>query len=134
MEKVAEIRYGKIKEQEQEIPPLTIQLAELSQHSKRLMKEEVDAEDIAESVAKATGIPVSQNAAKRTRKLLNLEDELHHRVVGQDEAITAVADAIRRSRAGLNDPKKPIGSFIFLGTTGVGKTELAKALGRLPVR
>jgi len=92
------------------------------------MKEEVDAEDIAESVAKATGIPVSKMMQSEKEKLLNLEDELHKRVVGQDEAITAVADAIRRSRAGLSDPKKPIGSFIFLGTTGVGKTELAKAL------
>lgn len=126
--KVAEIRYGKIKEQEQEIHRLTIQLDELSQHSKRLMKEEVDAEDIAENVAKATGIPVSKMLQSERDKLLNLEEELHHRVIGQEEAITAVADAIRRNRAGLNDPKKPIGSFIFLGTTGVGKTELAKAL------
>jgi ATP-dependent Clp protease ATP-binding subunit ClpB len=126
--KVAEIRYGKIKEQEAIITDLTNQLNQLSEHSKRLMKEEVDAEDIAESVAKATGIPVSKMIQSEKEKLLNLEDELHKRVVGQDEAITAVADAIRRSRAGLSDPKKPIGSFIFLGTTGVGKTELAKAL------
>lgn len=126
--KVAEIRYGKIKEQEATIAKLQGELNDLSAHSKRLMKEEVDAEDIAESVAKATGIPVSKMLQSEREKLLNLEDELHHRVVGQDEAITAVADAIRRSRAGLNDPKKPIGSFIFLGTTGVGKTELAKAL------
>ena len=126
--KVAEIRYGKIKEQEAIINDLTYQLKQLSEHSKRLMKEEVDAEDIAESVAKATGIPVSKMMQSEKEKLLNLEDELHNRVVGQDEAITAVADAIRRSRAGLSDPKKPIGSFIFLGTTGVGKTELAKAL------
>jgi ATP-dependent Clp protease ATP-binding subunit ClpB len=126
--RVAEIRYGKIKEQEAVINDLTNQLNELSEHSKRLMKEEVDAEDIAESVAKATGIPVSKMIQSEKEKLLNLEDELHKRVVGQDEAITAVADAIRRSRAGLSDPKKPIGSFIFLGTTGVGKTELAKAL------
>jgi len=126
--KVAEIRYGKIKEQEAIINDLTNQLNQLSEHSKRLMKEEVDAEDIAESVAKATGIPVSKMIQSEKDKLLNLEDELHKRVVGQDEAITAVADAIRRSRAGLSDPKKPIGSFIFLGTTGVGKTELAKAL------
>ncbi len=95
---------------------------------KRLLKEEVDAEDIAENVAKATGIPVSKMLQSEKEKLLNLEDDLHNRVVGQEEAITAVADAIRRSRAGLQDPKKPIGSFIFLGTTGVGKTELAKAL------
>jgi ATP-dependent Clp protease ATP-binding subunit ClpB len=126
--KVAEIRYGRIKEKEAQIVEETKLLDELSEHSKRLMKEEVDAEDIAESVAKATGIPVSKMLQSEREKLLNLEDELHHRVVGQDEAITAVADAIRRSRAGLNDPKKPIGSFIFLGTTGVGKTELAKAL------
>jgi ATP-dependent Clp protease ATP-binding subunit ClpB len=126
--KVAEIRYGRIKDKEAEITTQTKDLNELSESSKRLMKEEVDAEDIAESVAKSTGIPVSKMLQSEREKLLNLEDELHHRVVGQDEAITAVADAIRRSRAGLNDPKKPIGSFIFLGTTGVGKTELAKAL------
>jgi len=126
--KVAEIRYGKIKEQEALIAKLQDELNELSTHSKRLMKEEVDAEDIAESVAKATGIPLTKMLQSEREKLLNLEDELHHRVIGQDEAITAVADAVRRSRAGLNDPKKPIGSFIFLGTTGVGKTELAKAL------
>jgi ATP-dependent Clp protease ATP-binding subunit ClpB len=92
------------------------------------MKEEVDADDIAQSVAKATGIPVSKMLQSDREKLLHLEDELHQRVVGQEEAIAAVSDAIRRSRAGLQDPKKPIGSFIFLGTTGVGKTELAKAL------
>jgi ATP-dependent Clp protease ATP-binding subunit ClpB len=126
--RVAEIRYGRIKEKEASIVDLTGQLNELSESSKRLMKEEVDAEDIAESVAKSTGIPVSKMLQSEREKLLNLEEELHHRVVGQDEAIVAVADAIRRSRAGLNDPKKPIGSFIFLGTTGVGKTELAKAL------
>ncbi|ANE52745.1 ATP-dependent chaperone ClpB [Flavisolibacter tropicus] len=126
--KVAEIRYGKIKEQEQSIGDLQVQLNELSQNSRRLMKEEVDAEDIAESVAKATGIPVNKMLQSERDKLLHLEAELHNRVVGQDEAITAVADAIRRSRAGLSDPKRPIGSFIFLGTTGVGKTELAKAL------
>ncbi len=126
--KVAEIRYGKIKEQEQIIENLTKQLTELSKHSRRLMKEEVDAEDIAENVAKATGVPVSKMLQTEKDKLLQLEDELHNRVIGQEEAITAVADAIRRSRAGLHDPKRPIGSFIFLGTTGVGKTELAKAL------
>jgi ATP-dependent Clp protease ATP-binding subunit ClpB len=103
-------------------------LNEMSLNSRRLMKEEVDAEDIAESVAKATGIPVTKMLQSEKEKLLNLEDELHKRVIGQDEAITAVADAVRRSRAGLQDPKRPIGSFIFLGTTGVGKTELAKAL------
>jgi ATP-dependent Clp protease ATP-binding subunit ClpB len=125
--KVAEIRYGKIKEQEKLIEEYSKQLASISENS-RLMKEEVDAEDIAEAVAKSTGIPVAKMLQSEKEKLLNLEDELHKKVVGQDEAITAVADAIRRSRAGLQDPKKPIGSFIFLGTTGVGKTELAKAL------
>ena len=124
--KVAEIRYGKIKEQEQVIEELTRQLSGLSE--KRLLKEEVDAEDIAESIAKATGIPVMKMLQSEKEKLLHLEEELHKRVVGQDEAIEAVSDAIRRSRAGLQDPRKPIGSFIFLGTTGVGKTELAKAL------
>jgi ATP-dependent Clp protease ATP-binding subunit ClpB len=125
--KVAEIRYGKIKEQEKIIEDYSHQLASISENS-RLMKEEVDAEDIAEAVAKSTGIPVAKMLQSEKEKLLNLEDELHKKVVGQEEAITAVADAIRRSRAGLQDPKKPIGSFIFLGTTGVGKTELAKAL------
>ncbi len=124
--KVAEIRYGKVKEEEKTIEVLTQQLHSGSE--KRLLKEEVDAEDIAESVAKMTGIPVTKMLQSDKEKLLKLEDHLHERVVGQDEAITAVADAIRRSRAGLQDPKKPIGSFIFLGTTGVGKTELAKAL------
>jgi ATP-dependent Clp protease ATP-binding subunit ClpB len=124
--KVAEIRYGKIKEQESLIQESTKKLSQLSE--KRLLKEEVDAEDIAESVAKSTGIPVSKMMQSEREKLLHLEEELHKRVVGQDEAIEAVADAIRRSRAGLQDVKKPIGSFIFLGTTGVGKTELAKAL------
>ena len=126
--RVAEIRYGKIKEQEKAIADQQVHLNELSQNSRRLMKEEVDAEDIAESVAKATGIPVSKMLQSEREKLLHLEEELHGRVVGQEEAITAIADAIRRSRAGLQDPKRPIGSFIFLGTTGVGKTELAKAL------
>jgi len=124
--KVAEIRYGKIKEQEASIMEWTSQLNELSE--KRLLKEEVDAEDIAESIAKATGIPVTKMMQSERDKLLHLEDELHKRVVGQEEAIEAVSDAIRRSRAGLQDARRPIGSFIFLGTTGVGKTELAKAL------
>jgi ATP-dependent Clp protease ATP-binding subunit ClpB len=124
--KVAEIRYGKIKEQEQIVTDYSAQL--INSTEKRLLKEEVDAEDIAEAVAKATGIPVAKMMQSEKEKLLNLEDELHKRVVGQDEAIVAVADAIRRSRAGLQDPRRPIGSFIFLGTTGVGKTELAKAL------
>ncbi len=123
---VAEIRYGKVKEQEAIITQYTSELEKNTE--KRLLKEEVDAEDIAESVAKSTGIPVAKMLQSEREKLLYLEDELHKRVVGQEEAITAVADAVRRSRAGLQDPKKPIGSFIFLGTTGVGKTELAKAL------
>ncbi|MEO6949928.1 MAG: ATP-dependent chaperone ClpB [Ginsengibacter sp.] len=124
--KVAEIRYGKLQDQEKLIAEYTVELDEKSE--KRLLKEEVDAEDIAESVAKATGIPVNKMLQSEKDKLLNLEDELHKSVVGQDEAIEAIADAVRRSSAGLHDPKKPIGSFIFLGTTGVGKTELAKAL------
>src|SRR6478609_6908842 len=124
--RVAEIRYGKIKDQEKIIADNTKELDAISE--RRLLKEEVDAEDIAEAIAKATGIPVSKMLQSEREKLLSLEKELHHRVVGQDEAIMAVADAIRRSRAGLQDPKKPIGSFIFLGTTGVGKTELTKAL------
>ena len=124
--KVAEIRYGKIKDEEKIIDEFSVQLRNSSE--KRLLKEEVDSEDIAEAIAKATGIPVSRMLQSEREKLLNLDTELHKRVVGQDEAISAVADAIRRSRAGLQDPKRPIGSFIFLGTTGVGKTELAKAL------
>jgi ATP-dependent Clp protease ATP-binding subunit ClpB len=124
--RVAEIRYGKVKETEAKMQEFTAQLGQLSE--KRMLKEEVDAEDIAQSVAKATGIPVSKMLKGEREKLLLLEEELHKRVVGQEEAIVAVADAIRRSRAGLQDPKRPIGSFIFLGTTGVGKTELARAL------
>lgn len=126
--KVAEIRYGKVKEEQDKVGKYTKELNELSASSKRLLKEEVDAEDIAENVAKATGIPVANMLQSEREKLLNLDDQLHERVVGQNEAIEAVADAIRRSRAGLQDPNKPIGSFIFLGSTGVGKTELAKAL------
>ncbi len=124
--KVAEIRYGKVQEQEKIIEEQTKLLDDISE--RRLLKEEVDAEDIAAGIAKATGIPVMKMMQSEREKLLHLEDELHTRVVGQEEAIEAVSDAIRRSRAGLQDPKKPIGSFIFLGTTGVGKTELAKAL------
>ena len=124
--RVAEIRYGKMKEQEELIATLTEEMDSFSE--KRLLKEEVDAEDIAENVARATGIPVQRMMTSERDKLMHLEDELHKRVVGQDEAIEAVADAIRRSRAGLQDARRPIGSFIFLGTTGVGKTELAKAL------
>jgi len=125
---VAEIRYGKLKEQETLLLDFTNQLNDLGEEGKRLMKEEVDADDIAENIAKATGIPVHKMMQSEREKLLHLETALHERVIGQEEAITAVSDAIRRSRAGLQDPKKPIGSFIFLGTTGVGKTELAKAL------
>jgi len=124
--KVAEIRYGKIKEEENLVARLSDQLSQETE--KRLLKEEVDAEDIAESVAKSTGIPVAKMLQSEKDRLISLEDHLHERVVGQEEAITAVSDAIRRSRAGLQDPKRPIGSFIFLGTTGVGKTELAKSL------
>ncbi|MGN6569503.1 MAG: ATP-dependent chaperone ClpB [Flavipsychrobacter sp.] len=129
--KVAEIRYGKVKEEEANIENLSKQLDEMDNQHKRLLKEEVDAEDIAENVAKATGIPVQRMLQSEREKLLNLEEELHKRVVGQDEAIQAVSDAIRRGRAGLQDPRRPIGSFIFLGTTGVGKTELAKALAEV---
>lgn len=129
--KVAEIRYGKVQEQEAIIDTLSKELDEMSSQHKRLLKEEVDAEDIAQNVARATGIPVQRMMQSEREKLLHLEDELHKRVVGQEEAITAVSDAIRRGRAGLQDPRKPIGSFIFLGTTGVGKTELAKALAEI---
>jgi ATP-dependent Clp protease ATP-binding subunit ClpB len=125
--KVAEIRYGKIKDAEQNLEQFKQQLKENKSKS-TLIKEEVDAEEIAAVVARWTGIPISKMLESERQKLLKLEDELHKRVVGQEEAIVAVADAIRRSRAGLQDQKKPIGSFIFLGTTGVGKTELAKAL------
>jgi ATP-dependent Clp protease ATP-binding subunit ClpB len=125
--KVAEIRYGKIKEAEEQLEKLKVELLERQANSS-LVKEEVTSEDIAEVVSKWTGIPVQSMLQSEREKLLNLEDELHKRVVGQDDAIGAISDAIRRSRAGLSDPKKPIGSFIFLGTTGVGKTELAKAL------
>jgi ATP-dependent Clp protease ATP-binding subunit ClpB len=129
--KVAEIRYGRVKDEEAKVKELSNQLDEMDTQHKRLLKEEVDAEDIAENVAKATGIPVKRMLQSEREKLLHLEDELHKRVVGQNEAIVAVADAIRRGRAGLQDPRKPIGSFIFLGTTGVGKTELAKALAEV---
>ncbi|HET7733918.1 MAG TPA: ATP-dependent chaperone ClpB, partial [Paludibacter sp.] len=124
---VAEIRYGKIKAAESQIAQFQSELATM-QGASAMIKEEVDSEDIADVVSRWTGIPVNKMLQSEKDKLLNLEDELHQRVVGQEEAITAVADAVRRSRAGLQDPKRPIGSFIFLGTTGVGKTELAKAL------
>jgi ATP-dependent Clp protease ATP-binding subunit ClpB len=125
--KVAELRYGKIKEAQVELDKLQTDM-EADDNSNRLIQEEVTYEDIAEVVAKWTGIPVTKMLQSDREKLLKLEDELHHRVVGQREAIQAVSDAVRRSRAGLQDQKKPVGSFLFLGTTGVGKTELAKAL------
>nr|WP_320021280.1 ATP-dependent chaperone ClpB [uncultured Draconibacterium sp.] len=125
--RVAELRYGKVKEVEAGIEKLQAELEEMKK-GENLIKEEVDTEDIAEVVARWTGIPVSKMLQSEREKLLHMEDELHDRVIGQDEAIVAVSDAVRRSRAGLQDEKRPIGSFIFLGTTGVGKTELAKAL------
>ncbi|SFS48548.1 ATP-dependent chaperone ClpB [Sphingobacterium wenxiniae] len=125
--KVAELRYGKIKEAQDNVEKLKAELAE-QQESSRMLKEEVTSEDIADVVSRWTGIPVSKMVQSEREKLLNLEEELHKRVAGQEEAIEAISDAIRRSRAGLSDAKRPIGSFIFLGTTGVGKTELAKAL------
>ena len=125
--RVAEIRYGLIKNNEEELYALTMKLRE-SKKGMSMVKQEVDADDIAEVVSRWTGIPVKKMLQSEREKLLKLEDELHQRVIGQDEAISALSNAIRRSRAGLQDPKKPIGSFIFLGTTGVGKTELAKAL------
>lgn len=125
--RVAEIRYGKLKSLEDEIRTIQEDLKH-KQGDSALIKEEVTAEDIADVVSRWTGIPVNKMLQSEREKLLHLEDELHHRVIGQDEAIQAVADAVRRSRAGLQDPRRPIGSFIFLGTTGVGKTELAKAL------
>lgn len=125
--KVAEIRYSKIKQREDENAAIQLKLKEL-QGQGAMIKEEVDAEDIAEVVSRWTGIPVKKMTQSDQEKLLHLEEELHRRVVGQEDAIRAVANAVRRSRAGLNDPRRPIGSFLFLGTTGVGKTELAKAL------
>ena len=125
--KVAEIRYGKIKQKEEEIASLQERLKTM-QGAAAMIKEEVDSDDIADVVSRWTGIPVSKMMQSEREKLLHLEEELHKRVIGQDEAINAISDAVRRSRAGLQDPKRPIGSFIFLGTTGVGKTELAKAL------
>ncbi|MDM1521051.1 ATP-dependent chaperone ClpB [Myroides odoratimimus] len=125
--KVAELRYGKIKDAQEELEKAQKQLDE-NQNGQSLIKEEVTSDDIAEVVAKWTGVPVTKMLQSEREKLLHLEDELHKRVVGQEEAIEAISDAVRRSRAGLQDPKKPIGSFLFLGTTGVGKTELAKAL------
>ena len=125
--KVAEIRYGKIQEAEKEIAAFQEEY-KLASANGSMIKEEVDAQDVAEVVSRWTGIPVTRMLASEREKLLHMEDELHKRVIGQEQAIAAISDAVRRSRAGLNDPRKPIGSFIFLGTTGVGKTELAKAL------
>ena len=125
--KVAEIRYSTIQQKEKENGEIQEQL-KLMQGEKALIKEEVDAEDIADVVSRWTGIPVNKMARSEKEKLLHLEEELHNRVIGQNDAISAIADAVRRSRAGLNDPRRPIGSFLFLGTTGVGKTEIAKAL------
>ena len=125
--KVAEIRYSKVQQKEQENAQIQEQL-KMMQGEKAFIKEEVDSEDIADVVSRWTGIPVNKMVQSEKEKLLHLEAELHNRVVGQNDAIAAIADAVRRSRAGLNDPRRPIGSFIFLGTTGVGKTELAKAL------
>ncbi len=125
--KVAEIRYGKITEAEKRLIEYQQKMKSM-QGEKTLLKEEVDSEDIAEVVAKWTGIPVSKMLQSDREKLLHLEEELSKRVAGQEEAIGALSDAVRRSRAGLQDPKRPIGSFIFMGTTGVGKTELSKAL------
>ena len=124
---MAEIRYGKLQQLEQDIKKIQEQLHQ-AQGAEAMVKEEVTADDIADVVSRWTGIPVSRMLQSEREKLLHLEEELHKRVIGQDEAIQAVSDAVRRSRAGLQDPKRPIGSFIFLGTTGVGKTELAKAL------
>ena len=129
--KVAEIRYGKLKEKEAEIAATQAELAKAQGEEGAMIREEVGAEDIADIVSRWTGIPVGKMLQSEREKLLHLEDELHRRVVGQELAIEAVADAVRRSRAGLQDPKRPIGSFLFLGTTGVGKTELAKALAEV---
>jgi ATP-dependent Clp protease ATP-binding subunit ClpB len=125
--KASEIQYGRIPELERRINDATEHLDQL-QSTQRMLKEEVDAEDIAEVVSKWTGVPVSKLLEGEMAKLVHLEDQLHKRVIGQNDAVTAVANAIRRSRAGLSDPNKPIGSFMFLGPTGVGKTELARAL------
>lgn len=127
LEKVAEIRYGTIHSLEKQLDSANLKLEE-TQKSNRLLNEEVGAEDIAEIVAKWTGIPLSKMLESERSKLIKMEERLHHRVIGQEEAVTAVSNAIRRSRAGLQDSNRPIGSFIFLGTTGVGKTEMAKAL------
>ena len=128
--KVAEIRYGRMTETEDELAKAKEALAEM-QSSSKMIKEEVDVEEIADVVSRWTGVPVSRMLEAERSKLLKLEDELHKRVIGQDDAVRAVSDAVRRNRAGMGDEKRPIGSFIFLGTTGVGKTELAKALSEV---
>jgi ATP-dependent Clp protease ATP-binding subunit ClpB len=128
LEKAAEIRYGRLPELERRISEATARLDELQANGQRMLKEEVDEEDVAEVVARWTGVPVSRLMEGEMAKLVRLEEVLHERVIGQDEAVTAVANAIRRSRAGLSDPHRPIGSFLFLGPTGVGKTELARSL------
>src|SRR4029077_18174784 len=127
LEKAAEIRYGQIPELERLVDDATKHLDEL-QADQKMLKEEVDEEDIAEVVSKWTGVPVSRLMEGEMQKLVRLEEVLHQRVIGQDDAVHAVPNAIRRSRAGLSDPNRPIGSFLFLGPTGVGKTELARAL------
>ncbi|MGH9268374.1 MAG: AAA family ATPase, partial [Acidimicrobiales bacterium] len=127
LERAAEIRYGQVPELERRVEAATARLAELQARS-AMLKEEVDAEDVAEVVSKWTGVPVSRLMEGEVAKLVRMEEVLHERVIGQEEAVTAVANAIRRSRAGLSDPHRPIGSFLFLGPTGVGKTELARAL------
>lgn len=131
--KVAEIRYGKIKQKEEEIEEVQEKLKTM-QGAAAMIKEEVDSEDIADVVSRWTGIPVSKMMQSEKEKLLHLESELHTRVIGQEEAISAIADAVRRSRAGLQDPKRPIGSFIFLGTTGVGKDRAGQSVGGISVR
>jgi len=126
--KVAEIRYGKLVELDKQLKDFEVTLGELKESGSQLIKEEVEAEDIAEVVSKWSGVPVKKMLKSEIEKLLHLEEELHKRVVGQDDAIAALSDAVRRNRAGLSDKNRPVGSFIFMGTTGVGKTELAKAL------
>jgi ATP-dependent Clp protease ATP-binding subunit ClpB len=128
LEKAAEIRYGRLPELERQVDEATARLEELQSGGQRMLKEEVDEEDVAEVVARWTGVPVSRLMEGEMAKLVRLEEVLHERVIGQDEAVSAVANAIRRSRAGLSDPHRPIGSFLFLGPTGVGKTELARTL------
>ncbi len=132
LQRVAEIRYSLIRQAEEELAKLSQQMA--SQTGKRMLKEEVDEEDVAGIVSKSTGIPVSKMLEGEVKKLVTMEERLRHRVVGQDAALERVANAIRRSRAGLSDPKRPIGSFIFLGPTGVGKTELAPRPCRISIR